>query len=267
MTNIRNLGELTGEVLLFGGVYSNAQALDALIKVASARGIPASNCIFTGDVVAYGADALACSERLAGLGCPAILGNCEQQLLEGAADCGCGFEEGTACDLASKTWFDHASRQVGLRAAEFWGDTSEWLTFTHSGKRYAVIHGGAQDVARFIWPSDAPAVFETEFARIETAAGAVDAVICGHSGLPFERVIGKRRWINAGVIGIPPHDGRPETRYTILAGDGVRFHSLSYDFEGAAHAMENAGLTQGYETALRTGIWPSEDVLPAALRR
>ena len=267
MTNIRNLEELTGEVLVFGGVYSNAQALDALIEVASKRGIPASHCIFTGDVVAYGADALACSERLADFGCPSILGNCEQQLLDGAADCGCGFEEGTACDLASKTWFDHASRQVGHSAAKVWGDTPDWLTFTHAGKHYAVIHGGAVDVARFIWPSDDAAVFHEEFAAIEAQVGSVDGIISGHSGIPFERDVSGKNWINAGVIGMPPHDAGDATRYAVLSKDGIRFHSLDYDSENAACAMERAGLTQGYEVGIRSGIWPSEDVLPAALRR
>lgn len=267
MTTIRDLGELTGEVLLFGGAYSNLPALDALIAVASTRGIPASSCVFSGDVVAYGADALACAERLAEFGCPAILGNCEQQLLDGAADCGCGFEDGTACDLASKTWFDHASRQIAPHAAKLWGGTPNWLTFTHFGKRYAVVHGGADDVARFIWPSDDTAVLHEEIVAIEARAGSVDGVICGHSGIPFERVVSGKAWINAGVIGMPPHDGKPQTRYATLSGDGVRFHSLNYDFDGAAQAMEQAGLTQGYEAGLRSGIWPSEDILPAALRR
>jgi hypothetical protein len=30
--------------------------------------------------------------------------------------------------------------------------------------------------------------------------------------------------------------------------------------------MEAAGLTQGYDRALRSGIWPSDDVLTAAER-
>jgi len=35
----------------------------------------------------------------------------------------------------------------------------------------------------------------------------------------------------------------------------------------AAEAMIAAGLTQGYETALLTGYWPSEDILPLELRK
>lgn len=267
MTDIRDLGDLTGDVLLFGGVYSNAQAFEALLSIAAQRGIPAERCVFTGDVVAYGADALSCAKRLSAFGCPAILGNCEQQLLSGAEDCGCGFDDGSACDLASRTWFEHAASQIGPHAAEFWGNTPDWLTFTHAGRRYAVIHGGAQDVAQFIWPSDEAEAFAQEITVIEAQAGPVDRIIAGHSGIAFERKISGKTWINAGVIGMPPHDGRPETRYAILSSDGVRFHALHYDHEAAARAMEEAGLTQGYEKGLRSGIWPSEDVLPDCLRR
>ena len=267
MPNIRDLGELTDEVLLFGGVYSNLQALHALMEVASARGIPASHCLFTGDAVAYGADALTCAKRLRDWDCPSIRGNCEQQLLDGAADCGCGFEYGTACDIASKTWFEHAARQLGARAAEFWQSTPDWLRFRHAGKQYIVVHGGTDDVARFIWPSDDIDTFDREISAIQAQTGPIDGVIAGHSGVPFERVISGTTWINAGVIGMPPHDGRPETRYAILSEDGVRFHALNYDAEAAAQAMEQAGLVQGYEVGLRSGIWPSEDILPAALRR
>ena len=35
----------------------------------------------------------------------------------------------------------------------------------------------------------------------------------------------------------------------------------------ATHALIDAGLDQGYHTALETGYWPSEDVLPMDLRR
>ena len=43
---------------------------------------------------------------------PLIAGNCEENLAAGALDCGCGFAEGTACDLLSRAWYAHADRQV-----------------------------------------------------------------------------------------------------------------------------------------------------------
>ena len=66
---------------------------------------------------------------------------------------------------------------------------------------------------------------------------------------------------------MPPHDGLPETRYVVLTDQGAEIRRLSYDHQGAAEAMRAAGLTQGYDRALDSGIWPSEDVLPHALRR
>ncbi|HGG06309.1 MAG TPA: metallophosphoesterase, partial [Aliiroseovarius sp.] len=47
----------------------------------------------------------------------------------------------------------------------------------------------------------------------------------------------------------------------------AHFHRLSYDPDAAVALMQAAGLTQGYERTMTTGIWPSEDVLPPALRR
>lgn len=45
------------------------------------------------------------------------------------------------------------------------------------------------------------------------------------------------------------------------------FHDLFYDHTAAQGAMQAAGLIQVYDAALMTGYWPSEEVLPPALRR
>lgn len=263
---VEDIGALYGDVLLFGGPYSNYQAYIALLACAEAHGIPRAQRICTGDVVGYCADGTLIYEE--GRPYHAILGNVEVQLRDGAQDCGCGFDEGTACDLASGVWFAYAAAQFNVwpHVAPFSG-TPDMLIFRHGGKQYAVIHGGLTDKSRFIWPDSDAAVFAEEIAEIVHITGRLDGVIAGHSGIPFERVIDGVHWINAGVIGMPPHDGRPETRYAVLSKDGVRFHSLSYDHEAAAQAMEQAGLTQGYEHALRSGLWPSEDVLPPSMRQ
>ena len=263
---ITDLGHLDGEVLLFGGVYSNAQALTALRRAADAHGIPTSKRICTGDIAGYCADTAAVMEQMVGdtLGVR-VAGNVEKQLAAGQEDCGCGFEKGTPCDIASRSWFAEAQRQMTRLPEGFLSTLPDMALFRHTGKRYAVIHGGLRDVSRFIWPNASQSVFEDEFSTIEHEVGPIDAVIAGHCGIPFERRVGRKTWINAGVIGMPPHDGRPETRYAVLGEDGVRFHHLSYDHVAAAQAMREAGLTQGYEWALETGYWPSEDVLPAAL--
>ena len=264
---VQDLGELRGDFLIFGGPYSNAQASTALIDAARAHGIVPENCICTGDVVAYCADPVATLALIRGFGGPVVAGNCERQLAQDAPDCGCGFEQGRACDLLSLGWYGYADARVGAPDRAWMAALPDLITFAHQARRYAVIHGGARDISRFLWPVSPAEVFAQEIAVIEQAVGPVDVVLAGHCGLAFARDIGRHRWINAGVIGMPPHDGRAQTRYAVISGQGVVFHRLGYDVDGAAAAMEAVGLTQGYHTALRRGIWPSEDVLPAGMRR
>ncbi|OYV85079.1 MAG: radical SAM protein, partial [Acidiphilium sp. 21-68-69] len=87
-----------GPVLVFGGCYSNLQATRALLEAAKAHEIPPERMICTGDVVAYGADPQACAALIRDHGIATVMGNCEEQLGAGAADCGCGFTEGSSCD-------------------------------------------------------------------------------------------------------------------------------------------------------------------------
>ncbi len=258
---VQDFGAFDGGVTLFGGPYSNLQALKALADRVEG---PA---ICTGDVVAYGGDPAATVQLIRDLGWPVIAGNCERQIAGDAPDCGCGFDEGTTCDLLSRGWYPLAKAAVDGEARHWMADLPDIGVFTQNGRRYAVLHGGASEVSRFLWPVTAQADFEFEINALEAAVGPVDGIVAGHSGIPFHRWIGRHHWINAGVIGLPPHDGQPETRFAVLNDNDVTFHRLGYDHSAARAAMEAASLTQGYHETLTSGIWPSEEVLPPALRR
>ncbi|WP_300029788.1 metallophosphoesterase family protein [uncultured Roseobacter sp.] len=263
---LQDLGVIDDPVMLFGGPCSNADATRALFDEASARGIKPAHMICTGDVVAYCGAPDETLALIRGAGIPVVAGNCEKQLASGAGDCGCGFEEGSVCDLLSAGWYSYANARVSAQDRAWMAQCPDAIVFTHQGARYAVIHGGVTDIARFVWPDSPDAVFEQEWRALEAVAGAVDHVIAGHCGIPFIRETDRGRWINAGIIGVPPHDGRQQTRCAILDGGDVLFHHLSYDASRAAERMIKAGLVQGYERALLSGYWPSEDVLPVSLR-
>ena len=259
---VQELGELRGEITIFGGPYSNVQALDAMLACAS------GTLICTGDLVAYCGAPNAVISRVQASGMCVVAGNCEKQLAASALDCGCGFEDGTTCDLLSAAWYAFANAQVGSAARAWMGGLPDILTFTHHGRRIAVLHGGVTDVARFIWSVSQEAEFLEELDALNMLCGDVDMVIAGHSGIAFAREIAGVRWVNAGVIGMPPHDGRAQTEFLrINEAGGLTFERLSYDVAGAVADMMQSGLSQGYHTSLQTGIWPSEDVLPDALRR
>ncbi|MCZ8279947.1 MAG: metallophosphoesterase family protein [Acetobacteraceae bacterium] len=255
-----------GPLLVFGGPYSNLQATRAVLTEATRRGIPPGRVICTGDVVAYGADAAACCDLIMASGIWVIAGNCEENLAAGSLDCGCGFEEGTACDLLSRAWYAHADRQV-TAAHRAWmaGLPQRLMVILPDGRRLAVLHGGASDISRFIFASTPQAELAAEI-----AATGCDGVIAGHCGIPFAREVGPGVWINAGAIGMPADDGTPRIWFAVLtpgeAGLSVEILPLEYDHAAAAAAMRTAGLPEGYAAALGSGIWPSCDVLPPAER-
>jgi len=264
---VQDLGRLDGDVMVFGGCYSNLQATTAVYATARARGIEGSNLICTGDVVGYCADAAEVARAVRDSGCPIVAGNVERQIADNAADCGCGFVEGSTCDVLSAAWYPAAAAQIDDGLRNWMATLPDIIVFSHAAKRYAVIHGGISDIARFIWPVSEENDFLTEFEAAEGAVGPVDAIIAGHCGVAFERVVSGKHWINAGAIGMPPHDGRQETRFVVINEDGARIQRLDYDALAAANAMKRAGLTQGYHHTLLTGLWPSEDVLPLSMRR
>ncbi len=263
---LQDLGHLDGPVLIFGGPYSNLQATRAILDQAIARSIAPTHVICTGDVVAYCAQPVETLSEIRRFGCAVVAGNCEKQLAQYQDNCGCGFDAGSTCDLLSAGWYAHTSASVGADDRAWMAALPDMVTFTHQGQPMAVIHGGVTDISRFVWPTDGDDVFLDEIAMIQRHAPGTSRVFAGHSGLPFQREIAGVDWVNAGVIGMPPHDGNPETRYALLQEGQVTLHDLHYDHQAAHAAMQTAGLRQGYDRALLSGYWPSEDVLPPALR-
>ncbi|MFQ5622985.1 MAG: metallophosphoesterase family protein, partial [Paracoccaceae bacterium] len=235
--NTIDLGTLNGEVILFGGPYSNLQALEALAGVARTHRIPPGNMIGTGDVAAYCADAEACVALIGTLGINVVAGNCERQLAGGADACDCGFDDDSACSALARSWYAHASRTLSRGSLDWMAACPDRIVFRHNGKRYGVVHGAASAVNRFFWPNAADESLATEITHFERRSGPVDVVVCGHSGLAFRRVVGGKTWLNAGTIGMPENDGDRRTRYVLLSGEGIPIRRLDYDHHAASRAM------------------------------
>lgn len=249
-----------GPILVFGGPYSNLEATRALLAEAARLAIPPERIVCTGDVVAYGADPAATVALIRASVPNIVMGNCEESLAGGAADCGCGFAPGSACDRLSSAWFAHASRDID-------GDTRAWMAALPrridveiGPARLAVVHGGVESINRFVFASTAAAIKADELDR-----AGVDGVIGGHCGLPFTQIVDGRLWHNAGAIGLPANDGTPRVWFSLVSplGDGltIEHRSLDCDHRSAAASMRRASLPEAYAAALESGLWPSCDVL------
>jgi len=264
---ILDLGSFEAPILVFGGPYGNLEATRAVLAEAARLGIPASRVLCTGDACAYCADPQATVDLLRAAGIVAVMGNCEESLATDGADCGCGFASGSACDVLSRQWFAYAAAHLDAEAKAWMRTLPRQVVFRLAGRRFGVVHGGVSKISRFLFASTPEGEIAEEFRRLEEA----DAVIAGHCGLPFSRIVGGRLWHNAGVIGMPANDGTPRGWYSVLRQEGgdiaVEHRSLDYDHAAQARKMRERGLPEGYARGLESGLWPNVDILPAAERQ
>ncbi len=262
---ILDLGHLDGPVLCFGGPYSNAQATEAVLAEAKARNITPERVICTGDVVAYCADPEASVGLVRAAGIAVVMGNCEESLGFTADDCNCGFEQDSDCQAWSDDWFTFAAMMLDGGARAWMRGLPRQVRFTLGGRRFAVIHGGAENISEYIFASTPDATKADMIERLE-----VDAVIGGHSGLPFTELLGGRLWHNPGAVGMPANDGTPRGWFSVITpepgGLDIALHELDYDHEAAARAMRAALPDLPYAETLSSGLWPNMAVLPEAER-
>jgi predicted phosphodiesterase len=87
---------------------------------------------------------------------------------------------------------------------------------------------------------------------------SVSLVVCGHTHMQFDRMIGRTRVVNAGSVGMP--FGEPGA-YWVLLGPDVELRRTLYDFEKAAARFRETSYPKAGEV---TGIIlkpPSEDTM------
>ncbi|MFO7813501.1 MAG: metallophosphoesterase family protein [Pelovirga sp.] len=261
-----DLGEMEGMVLVFGGPYSNLTATMALRERAEQLGITPERTICTGDVVAYCAEPVETVALIRDWGIAVVKGNCEDSLGRGTPDCGCGFDEGTTCSLLSDNWYRFADQHMSELDRSWMRTLPGSIFFSMKGKSIRVIHGGVQQINRFVFPTTAK-----EIKKEELDLAGTDIVIGGHSGIPDGQAIGAGFWLNAGAIGLPANDGTTDGWYLLLCPEqevvACRWQRLTYPAARTAEAMRSRGFVGGYTDALCTGLWPSMDVLPEAQRQ
>ena len=89
-----------------------------------------------------------------------------------------------------------------------------------------------------------------------------DVLVCGHTHMQFNRVIGGLRVVNAGSVGMPFGD---PGAYWLLLGPDIEFHRTEYDLEMAATRIRQTQYPEAQEFAAnRVLLPPSEEKMLAA---
>lgn len=252
----------TGDkLLIFGGSYSNFQALEELKRIADEKGFSQDQIICTGDVVAYCAQPEECVNLIKDWGIRAIAGNVEIQLRNGDDDCGCNFNEGSRCDLFSRQWYPYAKGHLSDSSIDWMHTLPDAAIMDWNGVQIGIVHGTHEETAGYVFGSTS----WTEKQRLIDALG-VDIMIGGHCGLPFHHANKGQLWFNAGVIGMPANDGTDRVWFAtaeMKVGEiSFTHHCFEYDAVESSARMREEKLPQEYAKTLMNGIWDSNEILP-----
>jgi putative phosphoesterase len=82
-----------------------------------------------------------------------------------------------------------------------------------------------------------------------------DVVVCGHTHAQFDRLVGDRRLVNAGSVGMS-YEGEPGIAAWALLGPAVVLRRTRYDAEEAARLVRDSGLPAAEEFADETLLHP-----------
>lgn len=259
---MNNRWKVDETMLIFGGAYSNYAATVAMQNRAIELGIPAERVICTGDIIAYCGEPCETLDLIRDWDIHVVMGNCEESLAHGEADCGCGFEADSECSVLAVTWYEYSNRRVTAAQRRWMSELPRSLDFEMSSMGFRVVHASLNSINEFVFASSDP---EARLTQVRNAG--VDVVIGGHSGIPFGQQLDERYWLNAGVIGMPANDGGRHGWYLLLepgeSGINVSWHQLDYDYLSSRESTIAAGMG-AYGNALADGLWPSIDILPDA---
>lgn len=253
-------------LLVFGGPYSNLAATQAMYEVAQELAFKPKQIICTGDAIAYCADPEATIRLLMDWGIHWIKGNCEQAIADKRNDCGCGFDEGSACSLLSNEWFAFSRQNIPEVLHTTLNALPESILCEWGPVSILVVHATPFSMNHFVFSSSS---LQDKQRWIQQTH--VDVILAGHSGIPFgQRLDNNKAWLNAGVIGMPANDGQAVGWYLILTRTETTIKAqwlpLHYDVDNSIQRMNAYNMCPAYAQALNSGLWPSQDVLPESER-
>jgi predicted phosphodiesterase len=251
---------------VFGGVYSNYLALNALLKDSRAPEIQHLYCL--GDLGAFGPLPDRVCELLHETGIPVIQGNYDNSVGNGLADCQCGYTD-PRDNYFARVSYDYTFRHTN-------NDNKTWLRKLQPEIRIRVgpyrallCHGSPRKTNEFLWETTTSDAFlDWLFERYDT-----DIIVATHTGLHWHREPSPgKHFINCGTIGRPANDGQTTVVYTIISADNagrlkVDFIRLAYDHERLAAEMASEGLPEEFIETIRTGWWTTcNEILPGKER-
>ncbi len=237
------------QVTIFGDIHANLPALDAVLADMDARALANRYCL--GDLVGYGTFPNEVVAAIRAHGFPTLMGNYDQGVGNDSHDCGCAYKDPVSEALGKRSiaWSNahtSAENKAYLRALP------AQIPLQLGDLRMMLVHGSPRRVNEYLFIDRPDSSLERLLDMVEA-----DVMVCGHTHLPYHRVLPSgRHVVNAGSVG-KPKDGDPRACYVVLEAAGrdltVACMRVAYNIETAAQAIEASEMPHEFAEMLRVG--------------
>ena len=237
------------QLAVFGDIHANLPALEAVLADIDARNLDNLYCL--GDLVGYGVWPNEVITAVRQRNIPTIMGNYDQGVGQDSDDCGCAYKTAKAQALGkhSIAWTNaHTSAENKAYLRELVAKIPLQL----GDLKVVLVHGSPRKVNEYLYEDRPEASLERLLDMVEA-----DVLVCGHTHLPYHRLLGSgRHVINAGSVG-KPKDNNPQACYLVLTAAGkdlsAEFIRVPYDVEQAVQAIEATEMPHEFADMLRQG--------------
>ncbi|MEJ2084232.1 MAG: metallophosphoesterase family protein [Acidobacteriota bacterium] len=253
-------------VIVFGGIYNNHLALEALLDEAVRRQVEAIYCL--GDLGGFGPNPEKVRPLLEQGRVLSLQGNYEESLATGREDCNCGYTDPRDNHYADIS-YSYTANNCSHDFKRWMGTLPKRRRLRLGDRELLLVHGSPRRINEFLFASTSPA----PFLEVLLDQEGCDGLLCTHTGLHWHRTLPSGRdVVNVGVIGRPANDGNPNVWFAFLEADGagldVSLLPLEYDHLGLAAEMRREDLPAAFIETIVTGWWTTcLEILPARERR
>jgi predicted phosphodiesterase len=248
---------------VFGGVYNNYLALEAVLDDAERRGCARSYCL--GDLGGFGPHPDRVFPILRARDVIVMQGNYDHSIGHALADCGCGYTDPRDNHFAQLS-YDYTQRNTSPEHQPWLRALPPDIRETWAGHRVRMAHGSPRKVNEFLWESTSSDAFLRRLLDQHEA----DVLFVTHTGIPWIRALGDQLVVNVGAIGRPANDGRREVwSCVVTVGERVTAElvPVAYDWQRLAREMREEGICEEFVETIETGWWTTcLEILPAKER-
>ncbi len=237
------------QITIFGDIHANLPALEAVFADMKVRGLYNLYCL--GDLVGYGTFPNEVISSIREQNIPTIMGNYDLGVGQDSDDCGCAYKtpEAKALGERSIAW---SNAHTSTENKAYLRRLVDNIPLQLGNLKVVLVHGSPRKINEYLYEDRPEASLERLLDLVEA-----DVLVCGHTHLPYHRVLGSgRHVINAGSVG-KPKDNDPRACYLVLSAEekvlSVEFIRVPYNVEKAAQSIEATEMPDELAEMLRRG--------------